>query len=153
MMLQWECNPPAESQPHSLVLTINPSLIIKFTLLSDKKTGNQMFGFLYYTQQMWKSALVRADRRNKTDYIKLDWNVFLCILERRKNRIRSFVSQLLDFSSVGMELSKHWEESKHWTIPANVGKMTQCKYIGHIKISLIGSLCLQSHHHEIDLDH
>lgn len=60
-------------------------------MLSPETTGNKMphrAGHISLT----------ANLRNEADYRKLDWNVIRCILEQRRNGIRSFVSQLLDFA-------------------------------------------------------
>lgn len=79
-------------------------LIRKFTFMSAKKLQTKWF--LCYLELISMSSLVIiTDLRNETDYTTLDWNVY--ILEQRRNGIRSFVSQLLDFGAVGKELSKH----------------------------------------------
>lgn len=57
-------------------------------------------------EQIFMSTSVTEDVRHLAEYMKLDRSVFLCIFRQRRNRIKSFVSQLLDFGSVGMELYK-----------------------------------------------
>lgn len=122
--MTWGCGLSCSERQWSLRNTTeSPSV-------SDKKP--QCAVFLCYMMQAWASTLVTAGTRAEGNSITLDWNVLLCILEQSRKRIRSFVSQLLDFGSVGMEILQWWRESKHWTILINVENMSECKRKWHI---------------------
>lgn len=124
--MRWKTVKP--QNPHRV--TINLFSETSLCSLSRKQS------VLCYIQQIWTSTLATAGMKTERNSITLDWNVFLCILEQRRKRIRSFVSQLLDFGSVGMEIPKWWREGKHWTILVNVENMTQGKRKWHIKHTL-----------------